>query len=77
VTYQSGADAYVAGMASLHAENPDDVDGAAFYALALLADVAPHDTSLTKERKALAVLLPLFAKYPQPSGACALHHPHL
>ena len=68
VTYQSGADAYVAGMASLHAENPDDVDGAAFYALALLADVAPDDTSLTKERKALAVLLPLFAKYPDHPG---------
>ena len=68
VTYQTGADAYVAGMASLHADYPDDVDGAAFYALALLADVAPNDTSLTKERKALAVLLPLFAKYPDHPG---------
>jgi tetratricopeptide (TPR) repeat protein len=68
VSYQSGADAYVAGMANLHAENPDDVDGAAFYALALLADVAPQDTSLSKERKALAVLLPLFAKYPNHPG---------
>jgi tetratricopeptide (TPR) repeat protein len=68
VTYQTGADAYVAGMASLHADYPEDVDGAAFYALALLADVAPDDTSLTKERKALGVLLPLFAKYPDHPG---------
>ena len=68
VSYQSGADAYVAGMASLHANYPDDVEGAAFYALALLADVAPDDTSLTKERKGLVVLLPLFAKYPDHPG---------
>ncbi len=68
VSYQSGADAYVKGMATLHAENPDDVEGAAFYALALLADIAPDDTSLTKERKALDVLLPLFAKYPDHPG---------
>ena len=68
VSYQSGANAYVKGMASLHAENPDDVEGAAFYALALLADIAPDDTSLTKERKALDVLLPLFAKYPNHPG---------
>jgi len=68
VSYQSGADAYVRGMATLHAENPADVEGAAFYALALLADIAPGDTSLAKERKALDVLLPLFAKYPDHPG---------
>ena len=68
VSYQSGADAYVRGMATLHAENPGDVEGAAFYALALLADVAPNDTSLSNERKALDVLLPLFAKYPNHPG---------
>ena len=34
----------------------------------LLADIAPNDTSLTKERKALDVLLPLFAKYPDHPG---------
>jgi len=44
------------------------VEGAAFYALALLADVAPNDTSLSNERKALDVLLPLFAKYPNHPG---------
>jgi tetratricopeptide (TPR) repeat protein len=66
--FQSGADAYVAAMAELHAAYPQDVEGAAFYALALLADVAPNDTSLTKERAALAVLIPLFHQYPDHPG---------
>jgi tetratricopeptide (TPR) repeat protein len=66
--FQSGADAYVAAMAELHAAYPQDVEGAAFYALALLADVAPNDTSLTRERAALAVLVPLFHQYPDHPG---------
>jgi len=66
--FQSGADAYVAGMAKLHMAYPEDIEGAAFYALALLADVAPNDTSLTKERAALAVLVPLFHQYPDHPG---------
>jgi tetratricopeptide (TPR) repeat protein len=36
--------------------------------LSLLADVAPDDTSLVKERKALAVLVPLFEKHPDHPG---------
>jgi tetratricopeptide (TPR) repeat protein len=66
--YQSAADAYVSHMAALHAAYPQDIEGAAFYALSLLADVAPDDTSLTKERKALAVLVPLFHEHPDHPG---------
>jgi tetratricopeptide (TPR) repeat protein len=66
--YQQAADAYSADMAALHTAFPNDVEGAAFYALSLIADVAPDDTSLTKERAALAVLLPLFHKYPDHPG---------
>lgn len=66
--YQKAADAYVADMAALHAANPADIEGAAFYALSLLADVAPTDTSLTKERKALAILQPLFHAHPEHPG---------
>ena len=47
---------------------PEDVETSAFYALSLLADVAPDDTSLVKERKALAVLVPLFEKNPDHPG---------
>jgi tetratricopeptide (TPR) repeat protein len=66
--FQQAADAYAGAMGKLHAAYPDDVEGAAFYALALIADVAPNDTSLTKERQALAILEPLFEKYPDHPG---------
>lgn len=66
--FQHAADAYVASMAGLHAAYPQDIEGAAFYALSLIADVAPDDTSLTKERAALAILIPLFQKYPDHPG---------
>ena len=34
----------------------------------------PDDMSVEQERKAMAVLTPLFAKYPDQSGGGALHH---
>ncbi|HEY4355922.1 MAG TPA: tetratricopeptide repeat protein [Acidobacteriaceae bacterium] len=67
-SYAAGADAYTAGMAKLHADFPGDVEASAFYALSLLADVAPGDTSLAKERKALAILGPLFEQHPDHPG---------
>jgi tetratricopeptide (TPR) repeat protein len=66
--YQQAADVYAAKMKSLHEAYPDDVEAAAFYALAELASVAPGDTSLTHERTALAVLVPLFKANPDHPG---------
>ncbi|HEX4227313.1 MAG TPA: hypothetical protein VHZ07_01495 [Bryobacteraceae bacterium] len=66
--YQARADAYSAAMAKLSREYPDDVDAAAFYALSLLAAKKPSDSNLDHERAALAVLTPLFAKYPDHPG---------
>ena len=66
--YQARVDAYTAGMLALHQAYPQDIEASAFYALSLLADVAPDDTSLVKERKALAVLVPLFEKNPDHPG---------
>ncbi|HEX3849240.1 MAG TPA: hypothetical protein VHV81_17800 [Steroidobacteraceae bacterium] len=66
--YQARIDAYSAAMAKLYAANPADVDVGAFYALSLLAAHAPGDASVTQERKAMAVLNPLFAKYPGHPG---------
>jgi tetratricopeptide (TPR) repeat protein len=66
--FQQGADAYVAGMKALHTDYPNDIEGAAFYALSLIADVAPDDTSLTKEHASLAILLPLFHQHPDHPG---------
>jgi tetratricopeptide (TPR) repeat protein len=66
--YQGRIDAYSAAMGKLYAAHPDDVDAGAFYALSLLAAQAPTDTSLKQERKAMTVLTPLWAKYPNHPG---------
>ena len=66
--YQARVDAYSAAMAELYQRYPDDVDAGAFYALSLLAAEPIGDTSLNAERAALAVLNPLFAKYPDHPG---------
>jgi tetratricopeptide (TPR) repeat protein len=55
-------------MAELVRRYPHDIDAAAFYALSLLAAEAPNDASLAQEHKAMAVLNPLFAKYPDHPG---------
>jgi tetratricopeptide (TPR) repeat protein len=66
--HQARVDAYTAGMLALHKAYPADVEASAFYALSLLADVAPGDTSLVKERAALAILVPLFEQHPDHPG---------
>ncbi|MBV8631524.1 MAG: hypothetical protein JOZ83_11400, partial [Silvibacterium sp.] len=60
--------AYSDAMGALYTHYPDDVDAGAFYALSLLASGKPDDTSLAQNRKAMAVLTPLFARYPDNPG---------
>ncbi len=67
-SFEPRADAYEAKMNALHAMFPDDVEGAAFDALSMLASVPPGDTSLTHEHQALAILVPLFASHPDHPG---------
>jgi tetratricopeptide (TPR) repeat protein len=66
--YAARINAYSAAMGALYRKYPGDVDAGAFYALSLLASVAPTDTSLTHEHEAMSVLAPLFAKYPDNPG---------
>jgi tetratricopeptide (TPR) repeat protein len=68
IPFQKRADAYEAKMNALHQAFPDDVEGAAFDALSMLASEAPDDTSLTHEHQALAILVPLFAAHPEHPG---------
>ncbi len=68
IPFQQRADAYEAKMNALHREFPEDVEGAAFDALSMLASVPPDDTSLTHEHQALAILVPLFAAHPEHPG---------
>jgi tetratricopeptide (TPR) repeat protein len=67
-SYPARIAAYSAAMARLYAAYPDDVDAGAFYALSLLAAKAPDDASVQQARQAMAVLKPLFAKYPDNPG---------
>jgi tetratricopeptide (TPR) repeat protein len=67
-TFQQRADAYESKMNALHAAYPDDVEGAAFDALAILAAESPTDTSLSHEHEALAILIPLFKAHPDHPG---------
>jgi hypothetical protein len=66
--YLERAEAYSHAMGKLYAQYPNDADAGAFYALSLLAAVPPDDTSLSAEHKAMAVLTPLFVKYPDNPG---------
>ena len=66
--YMARAAAYSAAMGALYRKYPDDVDAGAFYALSVLASEAPDDTSLRLEHEAMAVLAPLFVKYPDNPG---------
>jgi tetratricopeptide (TPR) repeat protein len=66
--YQRRVEAYAAAMGKIYSQFPRDIDAGAFYALALLAEEAPDDTSLAQEHKAMAVLNPLFAKNPDHPG---------
>ncbi|WP_263351649.1 tetratricopeptide repeat protein [Acidicapsa acidisoli] len=59
---------YEEAMGKLYAQYPGDIDAGAFYALALLAATPPDDTTLTANHKAMAILAPLFSKYPDNPG---------
>jgi len=66
--YQARVEAYAAAMGKLYKDYPADTDAGAFYALALLASQAPTDDTLAMNHQAMAVLTPLFAKYPDHPG---------
>ncbi len=60
--------AYSEAMGKVYEKNPGDVDAGAFYALSLLAAKSPDDMGVEPERKAMAVLGPLFVKDPDNPG---------
>ncbi len=54
----------------LHQAHPDDGEGAALYALSLLAvaNASPPDSSYTRQRRAAGILEPLFQRQPNHPG---------
>jgi hypothetical protein len=59
---------YVDGMAKLHADNPQDVEAGALYAVALISLAEDNVDDMANRRKAVAVLNPLFAEHPNNPG---------
>jgi hypothetical protein len=68
LSYDDRANRYTEAMAKLAERNPDDAECQVFYALALLATAPPTDSTHANQKKAAAILEPLFRKYPQHPG---------
>jgi tetratricopeptide (TPR) repeat protein len=67
--HRTRAVAYEQAMARLHHQFPDDREAAIFYALALDATALPTDKTLANQKKAAAILEPIFAAEPNHPGA--------
>jgi tetratricopeptide (TPR) repeat protein len=68
VPWRDRANEYTLAMGKLAERNPEDVECQVFYALALVAMASPTDATHEKEKKAVALLEPLFQKYPEHPG---------
>src|SRR5208282_121678 len=66
--YRTRALAYAKAMDQLQARYPDDHEAAIFHALALLATAPPADKTYVNQKKAGAILEPLFAEQPEHPG---------
>jgi tetratricopeptide (TPR) repeat protein len=66
---QTRALAYSNAMAKIHEKYREDNEGAAFYALSLLASEPDNDTAFASRMKAATVLEKLFAEEPNHPGA--------
>ena len=62
--YLKRAAAYSEAMGKLYQQYPTDIEAGAFYALSLLAAQTPGDSSHAAQKKAVAVLMPLFKQDP-------------
>ena len=68
VPYRTRALNYEHAMSNLASENRKDVEAQVFYALALLANASPADTTHAKQKQAADLLEPLDRIYPQHPG---------
>lgn len=68
VPYERRALKYEQGMSELAQMNKGDVESQVFYALALLADSLPTDKTHANQKKAIAILQPIYRMYPNHPG---------
>jgi tetratricopeptide (TPR) repeat protein len=60
--------AYEAAMQRVHERHPDDPEAAMYYAFALTANTPPTDLSFERQKRAGAILEPLFRSHPDHPG---------
>src|SRR5215469_10470643 len=68
IDHRTRAAAYEKAMEQLQARYPDDHEAAIFHALALLATAPPTDKTYVNQKKAGAILEPIFAEQPEHPG---------
>ena len=68
LSHQDRTKAYSAAMAKFHDQMPADVEVGSFYALTLVALAEQDVDSLINQKQAIAILDPLFQKYPDHPG---------
>lgn len=68
LTHTARVQAYSTAMQKLYADNPQDVEAGAFYALSLVALAQGGVDELPNRRKAIAILNPLFERQPNNPG---------
>jgi tetratricopeptide (TPR) repeat protein len=59
---------YTGAMEGVHARNPTDPEAGIFFAIALAASAPAGDTTFAQQRRAAAILNPLFRKHPDHPG---------
>src|SRR6266568_3591412 len=62
-SHAARAQAYREAMQGVHERNPKDQEAAIFYALVLIGTASPRDKTYANQRKAAAILEPLFAAH--------------
>lgn len=60
--------AYEEAMRRVYERYPDDTEAAVFYALAITANATPADRSFERQRRAGAILMPIFERKPEHPG---------
>lgn len=68
IPYSTRAANYERAMADLAAANQNDIEAQVFYALALVGNAAPSDKTHARQKRAAAILEPLFRQNPQHPG---------
>jgi len=65
---------YLARMEEIRRKYPEDINASLFYAIGVAFNAGSGKEGLEHRRQVLAILLPIFQKYPKNPGRSSLHH---